>query len=600
MKSEYYQDELRYLRDVGPEFARAHPEIARFISDTGSDPDVERVLEGTAFLCGRIRQKLDDELPELTAGMMSLLWPHYLRPVPSMTILELLPDIEQMQGALPVDAEAQFASVRVDGTSCIFRSTAPFTLRPWGIQDARLETEPAQPMRLRIRFQASSKLALADLDLSSVNLHLAGDPMATYALYFLLNAHVDHIAVRNPNAPENAPEVILHPDAIKPAGLDRNEAVIPYPKHSFAGYRLLQEYFAFKNRFLFVDIQGLDRAVTQLQPQQLLEILITFNHRLESPPVISKDNIKLHCVPVINLFNHSADPVRLKQDRTQYLVQPARSGTTDRRHLEVYAVDAATGVTPATGMEARAYKPFYSFRHDPNSNQESASYYQTHVVQNITGGDPRQGTDTYISFNIGGDPGNLPMEETVSLDIRCTNRDLPAELRAGDITEPTDTTPQGVRFRNIIKPTPTICPPIGNQLQWRLISHMSLNYVSLTDVERFKELLRVYDFESRQDKQKAVANQRLIEGVRSIKSRFTQRMVRGAPLRGTAVEITLNEDHYAGEGDAYLFATILDRFFGLYATLNGFSQLTVKFERSGQIFTFPPGWGEQLTPADAR
>jgi type VI secretion system protein ImpG len=194
----------------------------------------------------------------------------------------------------------------------------------------------------------------------------------------------------------------------------------------------------------------------------------------------------------------------------------------------------------------------------------------------------------------------VPSEETVSIDLTCTNRDLPAELRAGDICEPTDGSPAGVRFRNLLKPTPTISPPLGKSLHWRLISHMSLNYVSVTKIEHFKELLRVYDFQAVHDAQRAVAHERILDGIIAIRSSYRERMVRGAPVRGLQIDLDLNEEHFAGEGDAYLFSALIDRFTGAYATLNAFSQLNVRFTRSGQVYRFPPRWGEQATPAEHR
>lgn len=600
MTNTYYQDELRYLRDVGPEFARANPEIARLLADRGSDPDVERMLEGVAFLCGRIRQKLDDELPELTANMMSLLWPHYLRPIPSMTILEFSPDIEAMQAPLTVAAGTEFASVPIDGTRCRFRSSWPVTLRPWGIQDVRLETPAAAPPRLIIRLRASGKAALEDLELGSIRIHLAGDPRTSFTLFLLLSAHVDHVTVSDGSSAHDRREGRLGPAEVRPAGLDRREAVIPYPARSFDGYRLLQEYFAFKDRFLFVDIKGVDRVVRDLELEDRVELAISFNRRLDSYPTVARENIRLHCVPVINLFPHAADPIRLRHDRTQYLIQPTKSGVADRRHLEVYSVDEVAGLVHAEGMDMHTYEPFYSFRHMATADPRSATYYQTHIVPNIVGGDLRLGTDTYISFVVGGHQGAMPTDETVSIELTCTNRDLPFALRAGDVSEATDTSPPGTKFRNIAKPTGTIAPPLGKALHWRLISHMSLNYVSLTDAEHFRELLRVYDFESEHDAQEALAHQRMLDGILKIGSTFGERMIRGSAVRGTQVNIELNEDHFAGEGDAYLFGAILDRFVGLYTTLNAYSQLTLRLSRSGQVYEFPVRWGEQMTPAKSR
>ncbi|UCE58235.1 MAG: type VI secretion system baseplate subunit TssF [Phycisphaerales bacterium] len=600
MSNTYYQDELRYLREVGPEFARVNPEIARWLGDPRADPDVERLLEGVAFLCGRLRQKLDDELPELTANMMSLLWPHYLRPIPSMTILQLLPEIEAMQAPLTVDAGTEFASIATDETNCRYRSTWPVVLRPWLIQDVALETAAGNPVRLIIRLRSSSKAELSGLDLGSVRFHLAGDARTSFAMYLLLAAHVDHVTVSDGSERHDRGEVVLGAEQVSSAGLDRKEAVLPYPPHSFAGYRLLQEYFAFKERFLFVDVKGLDRAVEELELTNLVEIAVTFNRRLESFPLVSREDIRLHCVPIVNLFEHPADPIRLRHDRTQYLVLPSKSGVADRRHLEVYSVDEVAGIAHTGGVESRVYEPFYSFRHVITSDPLASTYFQTHVTQNVLGQDASFGTDTYISFVAGSSGGQLPADETVSMELTCTNRHLPSALRAGDINQPTDSSPPGVKFRNLIKPTSTIAPPLGKALHWRLISHMSLNYTSLTDVERFKELLRVYDFQSEHDAQLALAHQRMLDGIIRISSSYHERLIRGAVARGSQTKVELDEDHFVGEGDAYLFATILDRFMALYTTLNAYSQLTVRLTKSGQVYSFTPRWGEQVTPAATR
>jgi type VI secretion system protein ImpG len=598
VSSAYYQDELRYLREVGPEFARANPEIARYLADAGSDPDVDRLLEGVAFLCGRIRHKLDDELPELTASLMSLLWPHYLRPIPSMTILELLPETEGMQAPLVVEAGAEFASKPIDGTPCRYRSAWRVTLRPWVLRDARLETPPAQPARLVLRLQTAPKAKLENLALDSVRLHLAGDPATASALYLLLAAHVESVVVSDGARGTERREVRLPGRQVHAAGLERGEAVLPCPPHVFPGYGLIQEYFALRERFLFVDVDGLDRVVGSLGKTDTLELVFLFNRRLETFPLVSPENVRLHCVPIVNLFAHSAEPLRLDQTRVKYLVQPARAGIADRRHAEIYSIDRVLGLLRAQSLETHEFKPFYSFAHLSSAGAPAATYYQTHVTPSVIGEGARWGTDTYISFVVGGEAGAAPAEETISVDLTCTNRDLPGELRAGDICEPTDRSPSGARFRNLLKPTPTVRPPLGKGLHWRLISHLSLNYVSLTDVTHFKELLRVYDFQAAYDAQRATAHQRRLDGILALRSSYRQRMVRGAPIRGVQVELELSEDHFAGEGDAYLFAALLDRFVAAYVTLNAFSQTSVRFARSGQVYSFPPRTGGQFTPAE--
>src|SRR5262249_40033869 len=158
------------------------------------------------------------------------------------------------------------------------------------------------------------------------------------------------------------------------------------------------------------DINGLDRAVPQLGLTSTMELAFTFKRHLDPPPMISRDNVRLHCVPIINLFNHPADPIRVQHDRVRYLIQPARSGIADRRHAEVYAIDAVHGLVRGEGLEARVFKPFFSFSHMEGADLRTATYYQDHRVPNVLGKGPRLGTDTYISFVVGGKSGAMPSE----------------------------------------------------------------------------------------------------------------------------------------------------------------------------------------------
>ncbi|MBK8269753.1 MAG: type VI secretion system baseplate subunit TssF [Planctomycetes bacterium] len=553
-------------------------------------------------MCGRIREKLDDELPEFTADLMSMLWPHYLRPIPSMTILELLPEMEGMQAPLSVPAKSQFASIPVDGTRCKFRSTWDVTIRPWMIREALLETAAAKPVRLVLRLDTAPKAGLEDLELGNVRFHLAGEPRTAFVLYLLLLGHLDHVTISDGSVRHDRREEVLPGSAVTPAGLNRADAVLEFPPHSFIGYRLIQEYFAFKDRFLFFDLRGLDRAVKRLELEHSVEIAFTFNRRLDSFPMVSRENVRLHCVPLVNLFSHPAEPIRMQNDRVNHLVQPSRSGLSDRRHAEVYSTDQVCGLRHSEQMESHEFLPFFSFSHQvpSGSGSTSATFYHTHRVANVVTGDPRQGTDTYISFVPNAAARSFPNDETISIELTCTNRELPSALRADDVREPTDSSPAGLSFRNIVKPTNTTPPPLGRELHWRLISHMSLNYTSLTDADRFRQLLRVYDFQSAHDAQAAMTQQRMLDGILSLKSGYRERMVRGAVIRGLQVDLELHEDHFAGEGDAFLFSQIVDRFLGLYVTLNSFAQLSVRFSRSGHKHTFPARWGDQATPAEAR
>jgi type VI secretion system protein ImpG len=602
----YYQDELRYLRDVGAEFARVNPEIARYLGERGTDPDVERILEGVAFLCGRLRHKLDDDLPEITANLMNLLWPHYVRPIPSMSVLELVPDIDALQAPFTVGTGAEFASrtefkesdggvgSHGQGTRCRYRSSWPTIIRPWQIVDVALDSNPPQPLTLRLAFSKSDKVDWPDMGLDRVRLYLAGDPGVSFLLYMLLAAHVAHVEVRDTNS-ENRTVADLEPSAVSASGLAVDDGVIPYPTRSFLGYRLLQEYFAFKNKFLFFDVRGLARAVHDVDPGDAIEIAIQFKTRPDALPQVNRQDVRLHCCPIINLFEHPAEPIRRSEEVPRNLLQPARSGVSDRRHLEIYSVDSVVGVSQSAGFKEQRYTPFFSF----DATGRPGRFFHTQTETNVMGGDVKYGTDTYLSL-VGAPETAATSDETISIETTCSNRFLPSELRAGDISEPTDKTPDGLRFRNIVKPTASISPPLGKGLHWRLISHMSLNYESLANAERFKELLRVYDYQAAHDARLFEAHERMFDGIVKLESRYGERLVRGASLRGTSISLELNEDRFAGEGDAFLFASILDRFFALYVTLNGYSQLSVRFSVSGREHHFPARWGDKITPAEGR
>jgi type VI secretion system protein ImpG len=249
--NKYYQDELAYLREIGKEFARTFPEGAHFVGETSNDPDVERLLEGFAFLTARVRQKLDDELPELTHSLLELFWPHYLRPLPSMTVMqfEALPQAAKEVRVIPKGAEIH--SLPVDGTPCRFRTFYDVTLAPLSLEAATLRQET--PPSLKLRFRLAEGVSLRKLALPSLRLHLAGDAVVSRALYLCLCRYLRRVTVQPAGA--GAPTA-LSAAAIRPAGFSTEEFLLPFPGSSFTGFRLLQEYFAFPSKFMFVDVTG--------------------------------------------------------------------------------------------------------------------------------------------------------------------------------------------------------------------------------------------------------------------------------------------------------------------------------------------------------
>ncbi|MCB9893607.1 MAG: type VI secretion system baseplate subunit TssF [Planctomycetes bacterium] len=572
MFNKYYQDELVFLRDMGREFSAANPEAARFLAEPGSDPDVERMLEGFAFLTAKLRQKLDDELPEFTHSLAEMFWPHYLRPIPSTTIIQFehtnkeTADLKQLAAGIEID------SAPVDGTRCRFRTTSGFDLLPLQLTDVQLRREA--PARLRLRLAAPQKLGLGKAGLKSIRLHLSGESAVTRSLYVALLRHVRRVVIRKGDGADGSESYELPASAIRPVGLDDSESLLGGPGPSFPGFRLLQEYFTAPAKFMFIDLDRLDGTAAFGGEHQFV-VDFEFSRLPENMPPVSKANLQLNCVPAVNLFKHDADPVRLERGRTEYAVRPAGD---DPRHFEVHSIDRVYGLEVGSAQE-REYSPQFKLARTGRRNE---LFYHARRREAVAG----TGSEMMITFLDPEDPDARPNVETVTIDLTCTNGHLPSRLDAGDISVKTGNAPIFAKYRNITRPTPTVPPPLNDDLHWRLISHLSLNYMSLLSVDALRSVIGLYNFRARIDRQTEQAHSRLLEGIRGVKGAPTSILVDGVPVRGLDVEVTVDEDLLNGEGETFLFGTILNEFFTQYVSLNSFSRLNVKGAKRGEVFAW--------------
>jgi type VI secretion system protein ImpG len=580
--NKYYQDELFFMREMGREFAVKYPSAAQFLADRGSDPDVERLLEGFAFLTGRLRQKLDDEFPELTHAMMNLLWPHYLRPIPSISTIEFTPVAGAVRDRQRIERGIEVSSVPVEGTPCRFRTCFEVDLYPFNIESANIEISQDGRPCLRLRFIMNSGAVLAQAGLDTIRLHLFGDP--AFSLYLWLCRDISEVRLRGVVQGKPGQEVSMPSSCLKPVGLSKEDALLPYPKISFDGYRLLQEYFTYPEKFMFVEISGL-KTFTNTIKVEAFEINLIFSKQPAASLKVSRENIRLYCTPAINLLPMESDPVRVTHERVEYRILP--SGTNPYNY-EIFSVDRSVGWIRGTAEE-REYLSFYSFKHGLGPTGRQETYYQIQLRNAVLG----DGTDTYVSFVNSEQTTIVPPTETVVFNLTCTNRNLASKLRVGDIQVPTSSSPEFAQFRNISKVSPSIRPPIGGDLYWRLISHLSLNYVSLSSVQTLRGILELYNFQALYDRQAARANERRMEGIIEINSKGKDLLFHGMPVRGIETNMSMKEDHFAGEGDMILFGNILNEFLSLYASLNSFSQLTVRGVQQGEIYQWLPRVGRQ-------
>jgi type VI secretion system protein ImpG len=579
----YFLDELLFMRELSKEFSAANPDVAHYLSEQSRDPDVERMLEGFAFLAGRVRQQLDDEFPQLTHGLTRMLWPHYLRVVPSMAILEFQPVMQALRQSQALPRGTVVQSVDVDGTACRFRTSHDVLLHPLTIEEATIETRTNGNARLKLVLKLWNQAKIETLSLERLRLFLHGDPVLTHALALHLHRHVEEIRAGVGDAVLDRADAPYRTLTVEPSGFAEDQALLPYPPASHPAFRLLQEYFSLPEKFLFVDLVGLE-GLTTVPGSDRIVIDVRFDRAL--PPTLrpSKDNVRLYCAPIVNLFEHEGDPLRIDRSQTDYRVRPSGSNPF---HYEVFSIDQVQAFAPGVS-EPRPVPDFYGFTH--GLGRPPATYYFPSLRPSVV--DDR--VDAYVSF-VDQSGTDLPLEaETVMFGLTCTNRRLPEALRLGDIKVATDSSPAFVQFRNITIPTPSVAPPLGGELHWRLISHLSLNYLSLVDVSALRGVLELYNYRALRDPQAARSNARRLEGLHAIRSEPANALVDGALVRGSAITLDVLEDRFSGDGDLYLFATLLNEFLSLHGTLNAFTQFNVHGLQSGETLSWPHRIGRDL------
>jgi type VI secretion system protein ImpG len=590
----YYEAEMRYLRESGKEFARTHPDRARMLNldRVGDrDPSVERLYEGFAFLTGRLQQKLDDELPELTEGLVSLLWPHYLRMIPSLSIVELFPLAETLQKTETVAAGVPMRSAPIvtpptagmEGTTpktvqCVYRTTQAVTLQPvrltYAGPDVRLDGRSV----IRLRFDIDHSARRDATDLSRLRLYLNADLPTAFAMHLALTRQVDSISWRIPEAHQDraAGEArLLEGVTIEPAGFTTEERLWPKAEAAFSGYQLLLEYFAFREKFLFVDLCGLD--IAKLPPKAFsFELEIVLKHSYPSDRRFTAENVGLFCTPVINLFSLDAEPIDVTHHETEYRVVAAGH---QGANVETYSVDAIESFDH-TSAERYEYVPFATFRHRGGMLRHEAPerYFHTRVRQGVTG---LHDTWVILGGHAWESMEDLPAEN-LSLRVTGTNGMLPRKgLREANINELGESTPNVSAVRNLAAPTLPLYPPTGDRFQWRVLSHLAPNFLSMMDAEVLRGALALYDWTHDE------LNRRRLAGILHVSEELLEEVSGGSVERGVLIEVTLDSHAFAGEGDVMLFGELLHRFFALYAEINLFTKLAIVSLPSQQRTEWP-------------
>ncbi|MBZ2184142.1 MAG: type VI secretion system baseplate subunit TssF [Bryobacter sp.] len=603
----YYERELTFLRQMAAQFAERYPKIASRLvleADKCEDPSVERLLEGFAFLAARVHLKIDDEFPELTEAILGIVYPHFIQPIPSLSIaeFELDPAKGSLDQGLLVPAGSILYSQPVQGVPCKFRTCYDLTLYPLVVSGAEFATPdrlrpaikaPEAQYSVSVRFSAPADVSLAVLGLDRLVLHLNGESSTIHALYEVLSSKLTRILIRNPKDQRQFP-IELPLSCLRPMGFEENEGVLDYPGRSFLAYRLLQEYFSFPEKFFFFELSGLLPLLEQGFTNELEVVFLS--SRIESEEIrlklengVGASTFRTAAVPIINLFPHTCEPIPMDQKKAEYPIIP------DIRRMSALEIHSITSVNSLDidQQTITPYEPFYSIRQAQINRKQETFYIAT---RRPSGRANDEGTDLSLSLVDLRFRPIYPKIDSITVKTFCTNRDLPSRLPFGNETGDFEMELSAPLKRIIAlrKPTPSLRPSLGKNIYWRLISHLSLNYLSLVEQgrEALQQILTLYNITG------APANDKAIQGIVRLQSRPKfARLVSDdgiAFARGFEVDIEFDEDQFVG-GGVYLFAAVIERFLANYASLNSFTKLNARtIQRKEPLRQWPPRAGQKI------
>ncbi len=593
----YYERELGFLRRYSREFSERYPKIAGRLLIGGEvceDPHIERMIESFALLNSRIAKRLDDDYPEFTEALFEVLYPHYLRPFPSCSIarMDFSGAAAQLTTASVIARGTQLTTRPVRGAACTFRTAYPVTVAPLALSDASFSAIIDAPEAIRTPPGATSSVSMtisstaeqvsvSQLNLEKLRVFIDGEPSFCAALRDALFMRTVAAYVEADN---NGRWVALPAIPVSAAGFEEDESLIDFSARSHTAYRLLTEYFCFPEKFNFFDIDL--KALGAVLPSGARSITLhlalsgmrTDSNTARMLGTLSTNNVLLGCTPVVNLFRQRGEPIRLTHTTASY---PVLADARRAFAYEVQGIDSVKLVrqTPQ-GESVVVFRPFYSLRH--GQTPEKSGHYWV-MRRDETMAEKSPGFETQISIvDIDFDPAEVETD-TLSLELTCTNRDLPASLayglRGGDLFLEGGSTVRAISF--LRKPTASHRFERGRGAHWRLISHLSLNHLSLADggLDAFREMLTLYDLP------RSPASQRQIGGISAIAHKPANAWLPGNPfaclVRGVEVRLTIDEEAFVGSG-IHAFAHIIERFLGLYVHANSFTQLVMVSNKTGE------------------
>ena len=562
MKLDSYQTELQALKDSAREFARKYPALAPHLAGTSNDPDVERILQGTAYLSAGIQERLDTDFPEFAQSILRLVAPDYLKEIPATTIVEFKPR-NILNNAVTIKQTSKLDSQKVQGVSCRFQTCHPVTVHPLTINAVELN-QHGQYSELDVIINNTS-LSNADVYLSELPLHFSGDYVTASQLYYLLSKKLVSVSIV-----QGASNTPLANAKIEPLGWNSDFNLLESGKTQLNSYRQIQEYFINKYKFLFVKLSGMDE--TKALPKAF-KLRFRFNTSTDNVKV-NIGNVKLFCTPVINLFDTTAEPIPLDHKTSDLTLKPIRN---INNQFTIYSV------LDVQGQNRRSSEKTQYLDFSLSAKQQTKQPVYELVQKSSDQGETKP--VLRVSFPEGQD---LPMREVLTANIRCSNGFLTQQLKPGDVNVNTPDVADLVSFNNITAVSEYIPPQTDGRILWNLLAHLTVNYLPIADINNLKVLLNLYNPTNQADAKERAANAKRIESVLDLSAEHCEKLHRGYLVRGKRITITCDGSGFASDGDLFLFGELLNTLFSQFCEINSFVELVLLNDNTGEQLVWQP------------
>ncbi|MCL1078174.1 type VI secretion system baseplate subunit TssF [Parashewanella spongiae] len=573
----YFEQELRFIQKEGALFAAKHPNAASGLGlskDGIDDPQIARLIESVALLNGKLQHRLDGSFPEFTESLVRILFPHYLRAIPSYSMLDFVID-DSASANHVIPAQTEFDVKGKDDTKAILRTTEDVTLYPIKMASANVYFAPfifAKPKKaeqakalLEIKFETVDEgMSIAELDIDSLKLHLKGETNSALKLYDVLSQSVSEIAVF-----DDEQAILLGRQVMSPVGFDEKDTVLPSQAASFGGFVLLTEFFMFAERFNGFKFD-LKNALSEVKGNTFKLQLFLDELSVDLARSLSIDNFSLFCTPVVDLHRTTTDPVVIDFFKKQY---PIVLDSTQIEGIELFSVDTVLDVTDEKVVTVpKIYGEKYhssetglrwQLNQEMHENGQLESSLQVADLEHVSA---RGQTRTW-SIQATATHGNKASQLPISSQIKCRDSlTIPAKMQL--LKRPS------LPFRN----------EDISQSVWALLCHLHFNYHSILGSKHprrtLKNVLYLYNHN------KSSQNSAYIESVVNIEQEQVVAPIRvsGKSCFAYGTKITVTLDTSDVNGGVALFSRMLDRFFSYFAGFNSFTQVDIRIEGQDRAY----------------